>query len=72
MGTIFEWFGYIALFIVLTFKIFLYLAVLWCFIKCFKAKKFKKCFNRKCKFHVYCFRYEDVLTEEMIEELKKL
>lgn len=72
MRTIFEWFGYIALFIVLAFRIFLYLVEFWCFIKCFKAMKFNKCFNRKCKFHAYCFRYEYLLTKEEIEELKNL
>ena len=72
MGTIFGWFGYIVLFILAVFMIFLYLVAFWCFIICFKDKKFKKCYNRTCKLHEYCFRYEDKLTEEDIEELEKL
>lgn len=71
MKIIFEWFGGSVVVAVLTFIIFLYLIELWCFIKCFQSKKFEKCFNKKCKFHKLCFRYEDVLTEKDIEELEK-
>ena len=72
METIFEWFVFIAVAIVVMFMVYLYLVAFWCFIHCFKDKKFRKCSNGACKLREHCFRYEDVLTEEDIEELEKL
>ena len=41
---------------------------LWYFFKC---RGVKNCHNKNCRFSEYCFRYEDVLTEEDKEELIK-
>jgi len=39
------------------------------FIKCIKVKR---CSNRKCRFNQYCYKYQEVLTEEEVDELNKM
>ncbi len=42
---------------------------LYYFIKCIKVKK---CSNRKCRFNQYCYKYQEVLTKEEVDELNRM
>lgn len=61
--------GFIIIFLYLIMVILYGIVFLWHFIKCIGMKK---CSNRSCKFHDYCFRYEDQITDEEIEILLNL
>ena len=67
--TIWVWFGYISLAVVVAFILFLYLVELWYFIKCFKIKR---CYDKNCKFHEHCWKYKDIFTKENLEKLLEL
>ncbi len=69
MDIIIKWFTIIFLVVFVLSIIVFNIARLFYWIKCFKIKD---CSKRDCPFQIFCYKYEEVYTEEDIERITKM
>lgn len=69
MDIILKWFTIIFLAVFFLSIIVFNVARVFYWIKCFKIED---CSRRDCPFHIFCYKYEEVYTQEDIERITKM